>query len=141
MKRGWGRGDQAASRNAREGQVLVFLDGHTKPEYGAVARRVASVEKTEGKAVIAPQIVGLDEKNWRSHSQQLGHGCGLDLETFDRWWLPLKKLTEVREGGQSFFESPALVGCALAVSREMYDELWGFDPTCVSGATKISTSP
>ena len=77
--------------------------------------------------MITPQIVGLDETTWRSQPQQIGHGYALDLETFDSWWLPLKKLREVKESRQSFFESPALVGCALAVGRELYDRLWGFD--------------
>jgi GT2 family glycosyltransferase len=109
------------------GDVLIFLDGHTKPEPGALERLVASVEKTRGKAVVTPQIVGLDETTWRSQPQQIGNGYALDLETFDSWWLPLKKMKEVKEGRQTFYESPALIGCALAVSRELYDRLWGFD--------------
>ena len=110
------------------GNVLIFLDGHTKPEAGALERLVSSVEKTRGEAVITPQIVGLDEASWKSLPQQIGHGYALDLETFDSWWLPLKKMREVKEAQRTFFESPALVGCALAVSRELYDRLWGFDP-------------
>jgi GT2 family glycosyltransferase len=109
------------------GEILIFLDGHSKPEPGALERLVASVEKTHGEAVITPQIVGLDESTWRSQPQQIGNGYALDLETFDSWWLPLKKMREVKEGRQSFYESPALIGCALAVSRELYDRLWGFD--------------
>jgi GT2 family glycosyltransferase len=109
------------------GEVLIFLDGHTKPEPGALERLSASVEKTHGEAVITPQIVGLDEATWRSQPQQIGNGYALDLETFDSWWLPLKKMKEVKEGRQIFYESPALIGCALAVSRELYDRVWGFD--------------
>ena len=110
------------------GNVLIFLDGHTKPEASALERLVSSVEKTNGEAVITPRIVGLDEASWKSLPQQIGHGYALDLETFDSWWLPLKKMREVKEARRTFFESPALVGCALAVSRELYDRLWGFDP-------------
>jgi len=109
------------------GEVLIFLDGHTKPEPGALERLVASVEKTRAEAVITPQIVGLDETTWRSQPRQIGNGYALDLETFDSWWLPLKKLKEVKESRQTFYESPALIGCALAVSRELYDRVWGFD--------------
>jgi len=114
--------------NRARGEVLIFLDGHTKPEPGALERLVASVEMTQRQAVITPQIVGLDETTWKSQPQQLGNGYALDLETFDSWWLPLKKMKEAKEGGQIFFESPSLIGCALAVSRELYDRLWGFDP-------------
>jgi glycosyltransferase involved in cell wall biosynthesis len=52
------------ARNAR-GEVLVFLDGHTKPEPGAVERLVKDVERTNGKAIITPQIVALDEETWQ----------------------------------------------------------------------------
>jgi GT2 family glycosyltransferase len=115
-----------AVRQAR-GETLVFLDGHTKPGRGAIDRLVSSVERTSGKAIVTPRIEGLDDKTWKSLPQQLGSGYALDLETFDSWWLSDKKMKEVKVGGQTFFESPALVGCSLAVSRELYDKLWGFD--------------
>ena len=109
------------------GDVLVFLDGHTRPEEEALERLVVSVEKTKGEALVTPRIVSLDETTWRSQTQQSSHGYALNLETFDSWWLPLKKMKEVKEGGGTFYESPGLVGCAVAVSRQMYDRLWGFD--------------
>ena len=31
------------------------------------------------------------------------------------------------EERKPFYKSPALIGCSLAVSRELYDKLWGFD--------------
>ena len=34
----------------------------------------------------------------------------------------------VVHGRRKFFESPAFIGCALAVSRTLYESLWGFDP-------------
>jgi hypothetical protein len=77
---------------------------------------------------VTPQILGLDEATWQVKPQQLGNGYALDLETFDSWWLPLNKMKEVKEGGQTFYESPALIGCALAVGRALYQRLWGFDP-------------
>ena len=50
------------------------------------------------------------------------------METFDCGWLPLDELKPWRRGPRKFYESPALIGCALALSRELYDELRGFDP-------------
>lgn len=116
-----------ATSRAR-GEVLVFLDGHTRPEPGALERLVEDVQKTGGQAIITPQIVGLNERTWQPSPQQTGNGYGLDLETFDCWWSSLKKMKEVKEGGQSFFESPAFIGCAFAISRQLYEHLWGFDP-------------
>jgi GT2 family glycosyltransferase len=57
----------------------------------------------------------------------VGNGYRLDLETFDCGWLPLTELTPVDELGRQFFESPALIGCAFVVSRELYEKLLGFD--------------
>ncbi|OYV84536.1 MAG: hypothetical protein B7Z73_15250, partial [Planctomycetia bacterium 21-64-5] len=52
----------------------------------------------------------------------------LDLETLGCSWLPLDKLRKVDRVGRTFYESPALIGCAFAVGRGLYDTLWGFDP-------------
>ncbi len=55
------------ARQAR-GDVLVFLDGHTKPEPGAIRRLVESVESQQGNAVITPAIAGLNVGRWKSVS-------------------------------------------------------------------------
>ena len=76
----------------------------------------------------SPAVAGLDATRWKTLSQQIGHGYFLELERFDCGWLPLSDLREVRHRGRVFCESPALIGCALAVHRELYDDLRGFDP-------------
>lgn len=113
-------------RNAR-GNVLVFLDGHTKPEYGAVARLVQDVEALAGTAVITPTIVALDVQRWKTDVTQAGHGYSLDLQTFDPRWQALDEMQSAGEGRTRFYVSPALIGCGFAVGRELYDKLWGFD--------------
>lgn len=50
------------------------------------------------------------------------------LDNFACWWIPLDKLTPRTIGGRTFYETPALIGCALAVTRAVYDRLLGFDP-------------
>ena len=115
------------ARSAR-GEVLVFLDGHCKPEPGAIARMVEDVERLQGQAIITPTIPVLDERRWQRVAGQIGHGYALDLEEFGCGWLPLSQLREVREGASTFFESPAAIGCALAMHRELYEALWGLDP-------------
>lgn len=114
------------ARNAR-GNVLVFLDGHTKPEYGAVARLVQDVEALAGTAVITPTIVALDVQRWKTDFTQAGHGYSLDLQTFDPRWQALDEMQSAGEGRTRFYVSPALIGCGFAVGRELYDKLWGFD--------------
>lgn len=37
-------------------------------------------------------------------------------------------MKEAPHRGRMFYESPALIGCALAVHRELYDDARGFDP-------------
>ncbi len=115
------------ARQAR-GEVLVFLDGHTKPEPGAIRRLVESVEWQRGEAIITPAITGLNVGCWKSIPQQIGHGYFLELERFDCGWLPLSALKKVSHRGRVFYESPAAIGCAFAVHRELYDDLRGFDP-------------
>ena len=114
------------SRHAR-GEVLVFLDGHCKPEYGSLLRLVQGVEETDGQAVITPRVLALDVARWKNMTVQTGHGYGFDLDTFQSRWIPLDHLTKSPQGRGAFFESPAAIGCALAVSRSVYEEVWGFD--------------
>ncbi len=118
-------------RNAR-GDVLVFLDGHTKPEPGAIQRLIESVELHRGNAIITPAITGLDVGRWKPASAQIGHGYFLELERFDCGWLPLSDLRETTHHGRTFYESPAAIGCAFAIHRELYDDLHGFDPHMLS---------
>ncbi len=113
-------------RNAR-GEVLVFLDGHTKPEPGALRRLVDDVQAVDGQAVITPAIAPLNCGSWRSDAAQAGHGYMLDLRQFSAGWLGLDKLRAVQVAGRRFYESPASIGCALAVGRQLYERLRGFD--------------
>jgi GT2 family glycosyltransferase len=115
------------ARHAR-GEVLVFLDGHCKPACGAIQRLVHDVGRLRGQAIVTPKILSLNAKRWKNDTSQVGHGYSLNLATFACGLVRLDKLRLVKEGQRRFYESPALIGCALAVSRELYEELWGFDP-------------
>jgi glycosyltransferase involved in cell wall biosynthesis len=114
------------AQNAR-GEVLIFLDGHSKPEYEAIPRLVQDVEEVEGLAIITPAVAALEVKRWKNDFSQVGHGYTLNLQTFDCGWQPLHELRRVKEGRREFYESAALIGCAMAIGRELYDNLWGFD--------------
>jgi GT2 family glycosyltransferase len=117
---------QLAAREA-QGEAFVFLDAHCNPEPGAIARLVEDVRETGGNALITPKIPALDVARWENTPQQIGHGYRLELERFDCGWIPLEQMVRVREGAREFYESPAMIGCALAVSRKLYEKLWGFD--------------
>lgn len=106
------------AREAR-GDVLVFLDGHCKPEQGAISRLVQGVEETKGNAIVTPAIAGLDVRRWQNSPAQVGHGYFLDLEKFACGWLPLGEFRVVDAGRRRFYESPALIGCVLAVSHDL----------------------
>ncbi|HVA47139.1 MAG TPA: glycosyltransferase [Pirellulales bacterium] len=115
------------ARHAR-GDTLVFLDGHCNPECGAIERLIDDVEQVKGQAIVTPAIPALDVPSWKNAESQIGHGYFLDLEEFHCGWLPLGELRGVWRGPRKFYESPALIGCALAVGHELYDKLGGFDP-------------
>ena len=117
-----------AGRSAR-GEVLVFLDGHCKPEPGALARLVAGVEATAGRAILTPAVPALDAERWENQMHQVGQGYRIDLEQFDCGWIGLERMREsVEVPGRLLYESPALIGCCLAIGRSTYERLWGFDP-------------
>ena len=105
------------------GEVLVFVDGHCKPEPGAIARLVADVEELDGRAIVTPAVPALNTEVWTNEFSQVGHGYWMELEEFKSRWSVTGTL---RRRGR-LLESPALAGCCLAVARTLYDELLGFD--------------
>lgn len=111
------------ARKAR-GDVLVFIDGHSKPEPGAIPRLVRDVERLDGDAVVTPRIPYLHTRAWENRLYSVGYGFFFELRTFECGWLDLDRMT--RRG--RFFESPSLVGCCVATSRKLYDDVKGFDP-------------
>jgi GT2 family glycosyltransferase len=109
------------------GDLFIFLDGHTKPEPGALHQLLRAVEDTAGQAVITPRIVALDVRRWENATAQVGHGYAFDLATLDARWVPLGEMRKSPLGRGNLFESAALIGCAFAVRRAVYDRVWGFD--------------
>jgi GT2 family glycosyltransferase len=115
------------AKHAR-GDVLVFLDAHTKVEPGAVTRLVDDIESLDDPAIVTPAVAALRTGSWRNDMTQVGHGYGMDLLRFEPHWLLLDEMQQVGTGRQHLYESPALLGAAFAISRELYDKAWGFDP-------------
>ena len=105
------------------GEVLVFLDGHCKPEAGAIARLVADVEEMDGRAVVTPAVPALDTDTWENRRDVVGYGYAIELAQFTCRWADRATL---RRRGR-FLESQALIGCAVAMHRDLYEELQGFD--------------
>jgi len=124
----------AKGRGAQEarGDVIVFLDGHTKPTPGSIERLVHVVERLGRDAVVTPQVVALDEADWELDRSRVGNGYFLDLLTLDCGWRDLSELRPVRDSGLQLYESPALIGCAFAVDRRLYARVRGFDPHMLS---------
>jgi GT2 family glycosyltransferase len=110
-----------------EGDVLVFLDAHTNPEFGTIKRLVEDVEILQGNAIITPAVPNLDTGRWLNSRSQIGHGYSMRLDVMSCQWIPLKSLKVHPVGRRQFYESPALIGCALAIGKGLYQELWGFD--------------
>jgi GT2 family glycosyltransferase len=115
-----------AAQEAR-GDVLIFLDGHTNPEAGSIARLVEDVEMVDGQSIITPAIPHLDIKRWSNSQLQIGHGYAFQLDTLLCRWLSLRELRDATVKRRPFFETPALIGCAFAISRELYGRLGGID--------------
>lgn len=114
------------ARNAR-GEILIFLDAHSKPERGALQRLARDVQDTDLQAIITPRIAALDTVRWQNRLGQVGDGYAFDLLTLDSHWVALPDLQKSPLGLGNLLESPALIGCAFAVSRLVYEKVWGFD--------------
>jgi glycosyltransferase involved in cell wall biosynthesis len=112
-----------AAARAGTGDVILFLDGHCKPEPGAIRRLVEDIDLVGGKAVVAPRVPVLLTEVWRCSRRLVGFGFAFELQAFDCWWLTKEDL---KPNGR-FHESPAFVGCIAAMSRRLYEDLWGFD--------------
>lgn len=112
-----------AARHAA-GDILVFLDAHTKPEPGALKRVVEDVAAVGGEAIVTPAVPALDSEQWENKLPQIGNGYRITLDGFECGWVGCDAM---KERG-AFYESPALIGCCAAMTRDLYDDLWGFDP-------------
>lgn len=105
------------------GDVLVFLDGHCKPEPEAVRRLVEDVEQLDGRAIITPAVPVLNTERWENQRETAGYGYWIELREFKCGWSDKGML---RQWGR-FYESQALIGCCVAMTRDLYEELLGFD--------------
>jgi glycosyltransferase involved in cell wall biosynthesis len=86
------------------GDVIVFLDGHCKPERGAIETLVEAVEP-DGRHSDSSRR----STRRRGRTQRLVGQCYSNLTTLDSEWIGLKGM---RMRGR-FYESPALAGAAL----------------------------
>lgn len=110
------------------GDVLLFLDGHCKPEPRALEGLVAAVEEWNGDAVVTPSLAALDVENWQSRHDQVGHGYSVNLGSFDSGWIGLDAMQTVRgPKGGLYYKQPTMAGACVAMGRAVYETLWGFD--------------
>jgi GT2 family glycosyltransferase len=123
QRRGGPAAKDLGARAAR-GEVLVFLDGHCKPELRALTQLVADVEELGCQAIVTPRVPALDGQSWQTIPGQIGHGFRVDLTTLDQRWIGL----DAMQPRGRFYEAPVPIGCGMAMKRELYERLWGFDP-------------
>jgi GT2 family glycosyltransferase len=116
----------SAALEAR-GNTLVFLDGHSNPEAGAIRLLIENSERLQGRAIITPRVLALNTKSWTNCSSQVGHGYEMDLARLRCGWIELDQMRPIKQGQRELYESPAFIGCAMAMSKQLYFKLRGFD--------------
>ncbi len=126
----------AAARNlgvaASDGRVLVLLDGDTVPEPGYVTA-MARLPAVLPDAVVGGRRRYAELAGWtadRLHAWFTGDGPAPVLLEEPEWLL-----REYRASGDLLRTGPRsyqhLIGAVLACSREMFDDIGGFDETFV----------
>lgn len=110
------------------GDILLFLDAHCAAEPGAISRLVEVVESGPEDAIIIPTVAALDTEIWKATQNRQGHGYVITLDTFHGQWVSLRQMKSVEIQGRALYESPSLMGCALAIRKTLYESLDGFDP-------------
>ena len=94
------------------GEVLVFLDGHCKPETGAIDRLVEDVLLTLGDAIFTPRVCPLDTATWENKPEESGHGYVMRLDMMKTRWRDLEQMQLVTlDTGREVYETPNLQGC------------------------------
>lgn len=109
------------------GDAFVFLDAHVKTEPDALRALVRDLVDTDQQAIVTPTVAHLDVDRWVIDYGQVGHGYAMDLRTFDCWWVDPAEMRHGSGKAARLYESPALMGCAFAIPRVIYERLWGFD--------------
>lgn len=106
------------ARHAR-GEVLVFCDAHVEVPPGWSGPLLSALTDPAAGAVM-PAIGALDSQDYA-----LGYGIRFSNSSLDVEWLPLT-------GNGPYpvppYPVPLLCGCFLAMRRELYQDLRGFDP-------------
>lgn len=111
-----------AARAAR-GRTLLFLDAHCNPLDDALPRLAAAVE-SQPDALFVPRVASLDVHSWKVDVGRCGVGYGVRLDDFETYWVPKDRLRSLGDR----LESPALMGCCVAVRADLYHRLGGFNP-------------
>lgn len=109
------------------GDILLFLDAHCAAEPGAISRLVEVVESGPEDAIIIPTVAALDTETWKTTQNRQGHGYVITLDTFHGQWVSLRQMKSVEIQGRALYESPSLMGCAIALRKTLYEKLDGFD--------------
>jgi len=121
-RRGVSATKDLCGREAR-GDIVLFLDGHCKPEPGAILRLIERIEERDGRIVLMPRVPCLDEETWKNNESQCGYGYRIELDDFAAGWVGRETL----EQDGDLLISQGLIGCCVAMSKALYEELHGFD--------------
>ena len=137
-RRGVAAAKDLAIRSTR-GDIVLMIDAHCKPEPGALATLARDVETWRGDAVVCPLMASLTERTWRNEPDRFGYGFWLELEWMQCGWLTADEVRSVTgPDGRVYHVSPALAGCTLALTRDLYERVGGFDAGMLSwGAEDI----
>ena len=109
------------------GDILMFFDAHVGVTQQSIERLALGIRRFDNKAVLIPMVTQFNIDTWQIDEGFRGFGFELSFREFDGRWLELSEMEQEPYQGDVYYHSPTIVGCAMAVHRQTYEHIGGFD--------------
>lgn len=125
---------KALAADTARGDVLIFLDAHTKPQPKSLAL-LAAVAREHG--VATPAVDGLDAETWQPRRLRSN---GMYVDLLGNWhclWIGRDSLPQI---GPDRWQSYAIPGQSFAIRRDVYNSAGGWDRGLLAWGSDASLS-
>jgi len=125
---------KALGADAARGEVMLFLDAHTKPAPGALDK-LAQLALRYG--VACPAVDGLNTETWTANRKR---SAGMYVDLNDSWHCLWKNREHLPVLSENVYRTYAIPGESFAIRRDVYDAVGGWDRGLISWGSDASLS-